>query len=103
MNQQPDSALPLKVARIQAGILAFVMAVICGTVLFLMTAWLLLKGGSEVGPHLQLLEQYFIGYSVSWSGCFVGLFYGALVGGLWGWLIGLLYNRIVAIRHRLRS
>ena len=46
--------------------------------LFLMTAWLLLKGGPHVGQHLQLLSQYFIGYSVTWWGSIVGFAWGAL-------------------------
>ena len=87
------------VARIHAGVLACVLAIICGVGLFVMTLWLLIKGGSNVGLHLQLLGQYFIGYSVSWKGSFVGLFYGMLVGGVIGWTIGMVYNWIVAIRH----
>jgi hypothetical protein len=89
-----------KVAIIQAKVLAFVMAVICGLAVFIMTAWLIIKNGPNVGAHLQLLGQYFIGYTVSWPGCFVGMFYGVLVGGLIGWLIGIIYNRIVGIRLR---
>ena len=88
------------VARIQAKILAFVMAGICGFGLFIMTACLVIKGGPDVGAHLKLLGQYFIGYSVSWIGSFVGLFYGALIGGIIGWVIGLIYNLIVGIRYR---
>lgn len=88
------------VARIHAGVMALVFASICGGGLFVMTAWLLIKGGEEVGSHLQLLGQYFIGYSVSWTGSFVGLAYGAGVGGIMGWTIGMVYNRIVGIRHR---
>jgi hypothetical protein len=64
------------VARIRTGALALVCAMIGGGGLFLMTAWLLLKGGPHVGQHLQLLSQYFIGYSVTWWGTVVGFFYG---------------------------
>jgi hypothetical protein len=86
------------VARIQAAVLALVLGLICGLGLFLMTAWLLIKGGEHVGQHLQLLGQYFIGYSVSWKGSVVGFFWGALVGGVIGWAIGNIYNRIVGVR-----
>ena len=91
--------LSQRIAKIQAKILAFVMAVICGLGVFIMTAWLLVKGGPNVGVHLQLLGQYFIGYSVSWIGSFVGLFYGALVGAIMGWAIALIYNLIVGVRR----
>jgi hypothetical protein len=86
------------VARLQAGVLALVGALVGGLGLFLMTAWLLIKGGPQVGPHLQLLGQYFYGYTVTWPGTVVGLLYGALVGAVVGWLIGALYNVVAALR-----
>jgi hypothetical protein len=88
------------VVRLQTGVLTIVCALLGGVGLFVMTAWLLIKGGSQVGVHLQLLGQYFIGYSVTWWGSLVGLFYGALFGGVVGWSIGTIYNRIVVIRQR---
>lgn len=88
------------VARIQAGVLAVVCALLGGAGLFLMTIWLVIKGGPNMGQHLQLLSQYFVGYSVSWNGSLVGLFYGALTGGIIGWSIGKIYNSIAALRHR---
>ncbi len=86
------------IARIHATILALIFAVICGLGLFIMTVWLLIKGGEYVGPHLELLGQYFIGYSVTWTGSVIGLFYGAVFGGICGWLIGMIYNLLVTIR-----
>ncbi len=86
------------IARIHANILALIFAAICGVGLFVMTVWLLIKGGPDVGPHLELLGQYFIGYSVTWQGSVVGLFYGVLFGGISGWLVGMIYNLIVAVR-----
>ena len=88
------------VARIRTGALALVCAMIGGGGLFLMTAWLLLKGGPHVGQHLQLLSQYFIGYSVTWWGSIVGFFYGALAGGVFGWSVSTLYNRVIWLRQR---
>lgn len=86
------------VARIQSAVLALVFGVIGGGGIFLMTAWLLIKGGDHIGPHLGLLSQYFIGYTVSWKGSVIGFLYGALVGGAIGWAIGKIYNSIVGIR-----
>jgi hypothetical protein len=101
-QQSIDAEIARAIARIQAGMLAFVFATLGGLGVFLMTAWLLVKGGQNVGLHLQLLGNYFWGYSVSWPGCFVGLFYGALLGGLSGWAIGALYNLFVTYRHQRR-
>jgi hypothetical protein len=88
------------VARLQTGVLTIVCALLGGVGLFVMTAWLLIKGGSQVGTHLQLLGHYFVGYSVTWQVSLVGFFYGALVGGAVGWSISTIYNGIVAIRQR---
>jgi len=98
MQQEHSSKQDISgaVARIQAGVMAFGMAVLGGLGMFVVTAWLLIKGGPNVGSHLQLLGQYFVGYTVSWTGCFVGMFYGALVGGIAGWFIGIIYNRRIS-------
>ena len=46
-----------------------------------MTLWLLVNGGPNVRSHLQLLEQYFVGYSMSWEGLLVRFCYGAATSG----------------------
>ena len=65
-----------------------------------MTAWLLIKDGPDVGQHLQLLANYFPGYSVTWWGSLLGLFYGAISGAIIGWVVGFIYNRVVRFRER---
>ncbi len=86
--------------RIQAMALAVVCGLVCGLGLFGATVWLLIRGGENVGAHLSLLGNYFIGYSVTWAGSFIGLLYGILVGGLIGWSIGKIYNLVAHLRHR---
>jgi hypothetical protein len=98
-DPKAKEVLSQAVAKIQAGVLAVVCGLIGGLGLFIMTVWLLLEGGQQVGTHLQLLSNYFIGYSVTWVGSFVGLFYGALTGGVLGWTIGFIYNKVVGIRR----
>ena len=88
------------VARIHAGVLALVCAVLAGGGLFIMTLWLVIRGGINVGAHLGLLSWYFYGYSVTWGGAFVGLFWGVVAGGLVGWVIGEVYNLVVWVRQR---
>lgn len=87
------------ILRIQAGVLALTSAALGGFGLAIMTAWLVIKGGTTVGPHLQLLSQFFYGYQVTWAGCFVGFFWGALSGAVVGALVGIVYNRVVAWRY----
>ena len=88
------------IVRLHAGVLALVCALIGGVGLFTVTAWLLLKGGTHVGAHLQLLGQFFIGYSVTWQGSVIGFVYGALMGSIVGWTVSIIYNRIAQMRQR---
>lgn len=99
-NQDQSARLSHMVVSIQAGVLAFVFAVIGGLGLFLVTAWLLVRGGDHVGAHLNLLGQYLIGYSVTWKGSLIGLVYGTVIGAVLGWAIGELYNLIAQARQR---
>jgi hypothetical protein len=97
-HRKDANELSRTVARIHAAVLALVIGLICGLGVFISTAWLILKGGQQVGLHLQLLSNYFIGYSVTWFGSIIGFFWGATIGGIIGWAIGEIYNRIVNIR-----
>ena len=83
---------------INARVLGLALGLLFGLVIFIATNWLVIKGGEPVGPHLQLLSQYFIGYRVSFLGSFIGFAYGLAVGTLSGSLIGWIYNKITAFR-----
>ena len=66
-----------------------------GVLLLLGTLLLLLKGGDVVGPNLQLLNQYFPGYSVSITGSILGSCYGFVTGFVVGW--GFAFMRNVSV------
>jgi hypothetical protein len=87
-------------ARIKVKALAVVCSLIGGGGVFVMTIWLVIKDGPLVGQHLQLLSNYFPGYSVTWPGAFIGFLYGAVIGGVAGWAVGRIYNRVVNARER---
>jgi hypothetical protein len=59
------------------------LGIVMGSVLFVATLILALKGGDVVGPHLALLAQYFPGYRVSVGGSLLGLVYGSLQASSW--------------------
>ena len=84
---------------LNAKALGLALGLLFGLALFIATNWLVLKGGEPVGPHLNLLSQYFIGYKVSFLGSLVGFAYAFALGTLSGALIGWIYNRIVEIRN----
>ncbi len=85
------------VLLLNAKVFGLTLGIVCGLALFMATNWLVIKGGKNVGPHLSLLSQYFIGYRVSFLGSFIGFLYGFAFGTLTGSFIGWFYNRIAAI------
>jgi len=87
------------VLLLNAKILGLSLGLLFGIGMFIATNWLVLKDGKVIGPHLQLLSRYFIGYRVSFFGSFIGFAYGFAVGTLSGSLIGWIYNRITKLRN----
>ncbi len=93
------------VLRLNSKFLGLILGLLFGLFIFIATNWLVIKGGPAspegyvVGPHLQLLNQFFIGYRVSFLGSIIGFFYGFVLGTLSGSAIGLVYNKIVDIRN----
>jgi hypothetical protein len=75
---------------------------VCGFGLFGATAWLLLRGGTDVGKTLGLLSNYFPGYTVTWGGAFVGLVYGIVAGAVLGFGTAWIYNQVTGFRERRR-
>ena len=103
-----EEKLQQAVAFLNAKLLGLILGILLGLAIFIATNWLLIKGSyvtesgrQIVGPHLQLLSQFFIGYKVSFAGSIIGFLYGFAIGTISGSLIGWLYNRIVSIRHSL--
>ena len=95
------------VLKFNTKIWGLVCGLLLGLAIFVATNWIVIKGGHidditgeyVVGPHLQLLSQFFIGYRVSFLGSIIGFLYGFGVGTLSGTLIGLIYNKIVDLRN----
>ncbi len=79
-------------------IIGIVTGIICGGVICLATIILILKGGTVVGPHLELLGQFFIGYKVTYAGSLIGLAYGFVLGFLVGYSVSSLYNWLASFR-----
>ncbi len=69
--------------------------IVAGVVLCLATLILVLKGGDVVGPRMELLAQYFPGYSVTWIGSLLGLAYGSFYGFLIGWYFAFIRNAVL--------
>lgn len=87
---------------LNAKVLGLALGLLCGLAIFIATNWLVIKGGGRpgqpVGPHLRLLSQYFLGYTVSFLGSFIGFAYAFAVGTIGGTLIGWIYNKVARFR-----
>ena len=94
MPGQPHETLMVKTFYLNMRVLALAIGLICGLAIFIATNWLVIKGGDPVGPHLQLLGQFFWGYRVTFAGSLIGSGYGFVTGWLCGLAIGWIYNRI---------
>ena len=102
-----DEKLLRGVLRLNTRVMGLVLGIVMGLMIFIGTNWLLIKGGHiapdgkyVVGPHLQLLSQFFIGYKVSFLGSIIGFFYGFALGTLCGTTVGWIYNKVVDFRTR---
>ena len=84
-------------AKLDGIALGISLGTLFGLGIFFATNILLIKGGKVVGPNLVLLNQYFIGYEITFTGSLIGLFYGFISGFILGWLIAFLRNFIVAV------
>jgi hypothetical protein len=105
-KESKEQLLFRKILRLKMKALGLGLGVLLGAGIFIATNWLVLKGGvassdggAMIGPHMELLSQFFIGYKVSFLGSFIGLAYGFAVGTLGGSLIAIIYNKIVHFRH----
>ena len=101
-----EKVLFSSVLRLKSKVFGLVLGLLCGSAIFIATNWLLLKGGHEtetgayvVGPHLELLGQFFPGYHVSFMGSVIGFLYGFACGTIAGSAVGAIYNVIVNRRN----
>jgi hypothetical protein len=93
-----DKAVRSRVVRLNAIAQALTVGIVAGLGLFVATNWLILKGGPDVGKHLNLLGHYFIGYRVTFVGSLIGLAYGFFTGFSGAFLFAKIYNWIAGIR-----
>jgi len=89
-----------RLTRLNEIVSGIVTGIMLGLVIFIATNWLLLKGGDVIGPHMALLGQFFIGYTVSFAGSLVGLLYGFITGFVIGYTVAFLYNFFLKLRLR---
>ena len=80
------------IIRINARAWGISTGLLFGLGLFMATNLLVVRGGPNVGQHLNLLSIYFPGYSVTFIGSLIGFIYAFVVGYAVGRLIGWVYS-----------
>ena len=97
-NDSSDQSPPLlafgPLHRIALG-MAF--GLVFGGFVFLATLVVMLKKGDGNVIQLELLNQFFWGYSVSLSGAFIGLAWGFASGFVLGWMLAAVRNAVIWI------
>jgi hypothetical protein len=94
MTAPNSSTVQASLMRLNARAWGISSGLLLGGGLFLATAFLVIRGGPNVGQHLALLRVFFPGYSVTWLGAFVGFIYAFVLGYGLGRIIGSVYNRM---------
>lgn len=89
-----DVSLEPQLPRVHKGALALAVGLTAGIAVFLITASMVLL--RLEGP-LELLNQYFYGYALTWTGALVGMAWGGAAGCVAGWLLGFVHNFTVDI------
>jgi protoporphyrinogen oxidase len=104
VNEEPEyheeiveKVLRRAFARIDKLGFATALGSVAGLLVFLATILLILKGGQIVGPNLQLLHHYFVGYTVTVKGALIGMAYSFSWAFLFGWLFAYLRNFFIAL------
>jgi len=95
MESEQQEQIEHAVIVLNEKLLGTVLGILFGSMLFLATNFLILKGGENVGAHLALLSVFFPGYRVTFFGSLIGFFYMFVLGFIIGIVIGAVYNKIV--------
>ncbi len=100
LGRTPEEAVVSRILHLNAVVTGVAAGVLAGAGMFVATNWLIFKGGERIGPHLALLGQFFIGYTVTFTGSLLGFGYGFVCGFLVGFFIASVHNWFADLRHR---
>jgi hypothetical protein len=100
-----EEQLSRAVVRLNTTMFGMLLGVLFALGILIATNWLVLKGGpinnrgeEVIGPHLQLLGQFFIGYRVTFVGSLIGAAWAFALGTITGSVLGWIYNKLVDLR-----
>ena len=106
-EEKLEDVVRTRLLRLNATVQAIVVGIVAGLAIFIATNWLILKGGHigpqgerVIGPHLSLLSQFFVGYSVTFLGSLIGFAYAFILGFIVGYGVAIIYNWFVDLKDR---
>jgi hypothetical protein len=109
-SKELEEVVVTRLLRLNAALQGIVSGFVFGSIIFVATNWLVLKGGPigpegepVIGPHLSLLSQFFVGYRVSFVGSLIGFVYGAICGFCIGYLVASIYNWVLELKQSRRN
>jgi hypothetical protein len=102
-QQALEEVVLTRLLRLNVLVQGLVTGIVAGLGIFIATNWLVLKGGAVVGPHLSLLNEFFIGYRVTFMGSLIGFAYGFVCGFVGGYFVASMYNWIVDLKASKRQ
>lgn len=91
-----DEALQMAIAPIHKMALGAATGLVSGLVVFVATAVILILQ-PQPQPRLDLLANYFYGYTVTWRGATLGFCWAFGVGFVGGWFVGFVRNFVTAV------
>lgn len=100
---QGDPARPVldyPTLRISGHALGIALGCLMALQLYIVTAWLILRGTADQSPHAALLVNYFPGYSVSYFGGLIGAAYIFVFVYVFSRILAGVYNGLVSIRSQ---
>jgi hypothetical protein len=89
-NRDSDGEFAPQFPRAHKMALGFAVGLTVAAIIFVVTAFHLIL--RPQGLPLELLNQYFYGYEVSWKGAAIGAAWGFATGFVGGWLLAFVHN-----------
>jgi hypothetical protein len=99
-SRSADELILHAFAKIDRTAFGVAVGAVFGLVLLSLTVFVVVRGSEARGIDLQLLSQYYPGYTVTLQGAFLALVYGFISGFLLGFLVALLRNASLALYLR---
>lgn len=88
--------MQMAIAPVHKAALGVATGLVAGLVVAAATGFIVIVQ-PQPQPRLDLLDHYFYGYTVSWTGVLVGFLWAFAVGFVAGWFVGFVRNFVTAV------